>query len=143
MSGYNSRFLNDQCTYDQYIRTTVEPCNYKLYSGAFEHDEMTIKNGPCKTSEKYGCKYCDTNNTANIEARWDTIGLRTDIESDLITITRPNTRCADLKFHPCGPGCTSKFCEVTCPNHVVVNTLVCDRHIVPTNNKMPTSTGFD
>jgi hypothetical protein len=62
---------------------------------------MTIANGPCKTS-KIGCKPCDTNNKANVEARWSSIGLRTDIESDLFAINRTNTRCVDLKYFPCG-----------------------------------------
>jgi len=144
MSGYNSRFLYDQCTFDQNLISTTKPCHYQLLAGKYENVNMTIKNGPCQGDlKKVGCKPCDVNNTANIEAKWDTIGLRTDIESDLLAINRPNTRCVDLKYHPCGPGCTKKYCEKKCPNHVVVNTIICDRNIVPTNNKMPTTTGFE
>jgi len=144
MSGYNSRFLYDQCTFDQNLKSSVEPCKYRLVVDKYENQNMTIKNGPCGGDlKKIGCKPCDTNTLANIEAKWDTIGLRTDIESDLFAINRPNTRCADLKYHPCGKGCTKKYCEKKCPNHVVVNTRVCDRLIVPTNNKMPTTTGFE
>lgn len=144
MSGYNSRFLYDQCTFDQNLISTTEPCRYQLLAGKYENENMTIENGPCKGNlKKVGCKPCDVNNTANIEAKWDTIGLRTDIESDLLAINRPNTRCVDLKYHPCGPSCTKKYCEKKCPNHVVVNTRACDRNIVPTNNKMPTTTGFE
>lgn len=145
MSGYNSRFLYDQCTFDQNLKSTTEPCKYRLVSDKYEHDQMTIKNGSCSTVEqqKSGCKSCVVNSKANIEAKWSTIGLRTDIESDLKTINRPNTRCADLKFHPCGPTCNKKYCEKKCPNHVVVNTLICNRDIVPTNNFMPTTTGFN
>ena len=143
MSGYNSRFLYDQCTIDQNLKSTTEPCRYALLSDKFENNTMTIKNGPCQGDlAKTGCKPCNTNSTANIEANWSTIGLRTDIESDLLTINRPNTRCADLKYHPCGPSCTKKYCSKKCPNYVVVNTRVCDRNIVPTNNVMPTSSGF-
>jgi len=144
MSGYNARFLYDQCTFDQNLKSSTEPCRYSLLVGKFENNNMTIKNGPCKNdSKKIGCAPCDTNNKANIEAKWETIGLRTDIESDLLAINRPNTRCVDLKYHPCGPNCSKKDCPKKCPKYVVVNTLVCDRHIVPTNNKMPVSTGFD
>ena len=112
MSGYNSRFLYDQCTFDQNLKSSVEPCKYRLVVDKYENQNMTIKNGPCGGDlKKIGCKPCDTNTSANIEAKWDTIGLRTDIESDLFAINRPNTRCADLKYHPCGKGCTKKYCE--------------------------------
>lgn len=144
MSGYNSRFLYDQCTFDQNLKSSTEPCRYQLLVGKFESDTMTINSRPCQGDlKKTGCEPCDTNKNANIEAKWGTIGLRTDIESDLLTINRPNTRCADLKYHPCGPNCNKKYCSKKCPNHVVVNTIICDRSIVPTNNKMPTTTGFN
>ena len=141
MSGYNARFLYDQCTFDQNLISSTEPCRYDLLVDKYENKNMTIKSSPCQTS-KLGCEPCHSNKKANIEAQWTTIGLRTDIESDLRAINRPNTRCAKLKFFPCGSGCNTKYCEKQCPNHVVVNTMLCDRHIVPTNNKMPTSTGF-
>ncbi len=143
MSGYNSRFLYDQCTIDQNLKSTTEPCKYQLLADKFENKNMTIKNSPCQGDlKKIGCKPCDINNIANIEANWQTIGIRTEIESDLKIINRPNTRCSDLKYHPCGPACNRKNCNKKNPNHVVVNTIVCDRYIVPTNNKMPTTTGF-
>jgi hypothetical protein len=143
MAGYNSRFLYDQCTFDQNLKSTTEPCRYQLLGDKFENTNMTIKNGPCKGDlKKLGCAPCDINASANIEAQWKSIGLRTDIESDLLTINRPNTRCGDLKYHPCGSSCNKKYCTKTCPRHVVVNTLICDRHIVPTNNVMPKSSGF-
>jgi len=141
MSGYNARFLYDQCTFDQNLVSSTEPCRYDLLVDKYENENMTIKNSPCKNS-KIGCKPCDSNNKANIEAKWKTIGLRTDIESDLWAINRPNTRCANLKYLQCGSGCNTKYCEKKCPNHIVVNTRICDRHIVPTNNKMPTNSGF-
>ena len=141
MSGYNSRFLYDQCTFDQNLISSTEPCRYDLLVDKYENKNMTIKKGPCQKS-KLGCKPCDSNKKANIEAKWKTIGLRTDIESDLWAINRPNTRCANLKYFPCGSGCSTKYCQKKCPNHIVVNLMICDRHIVPTNNKMPTSSGF-
>ena len=141
MSGYNSRFLYDQCTFDQNLISSTKPGKYDLLVDKYENENMTIKNSPCKNS-KINCKPCNTNDKATIEAKWNSIGVRTDIESDLWAINRLNTRCANLKYFPCGPGCNTKYCEKKCPNHVVVNTIICDRHIVPTNNKMPTSTGF-
>jgi hypothetical protein len=143
MSGYNSRFLYDQCTFDQNLKSSTEPCRYQLLGDKFENNNMTIKNGPCQGDlKKLGCAPCTTNASANIEAQWKSIGLRTDIESDLLTINRPNTRCGDLKYHPCGASCNKKYCTKKCPRHVVVNTRICDRNIVPTNNVMPKSSGF-
>jgi hypothetical protein len=143
MSGYNARFLYDQCNFEQNLKSTTDPCRYQLFNDKYENTNMTIKNGPCSGDiSRIGCDPCFTNKTANIEAKWDTIGIRTDIESDLMSINRPMTRCGDLKYHPCGSGCTKKYCEKKCQNHVVVNTLACNRSIVPTNNKMPTTTGF-
>lgn len=144
MSGYNSRFLYDQCTFDQNLKTSTAPCRYDTFLGKYENDNMTISNGPCKGDlQKIGCKHCDVNNTANIEAKWTSIGLRTEIESDLWAINRPNTRCADLKFLPCGTGCTKPFCAKKCPDYKVVTFRACERDIVPSQNKMPTTTGFD
>jgi len=143
MSGYNAKFLYDQCTFDQNLKSSIDPCKYQLLLGKYESDTMGITSNPCQGNlNKYGCNLCDINKNANIEAKWGTIGVRTDIESDLRTINRPNSRCVDLKYHPCGPDCNKQFCSKTCPNHIVVNTLICNRSIVPTNNRMPTSSGF-
>ena len=136
MSGYNSRFLYDQCTFDQNLVSSTNPCKYDLLVDKFENNNTSIKNS------KSGGKACDYNNKANIEAKWESIGLRTDIESDLLSINRPNTRCATLKYFPCGVGCNTTYCDKECKNYIVVNTILCDRHIVPTNNKMPTTSGF-
>ena len=144
MSGYNSRFLYDQCTFDQNLKQTTDPCRYQLLNDKFENVNMTIKDGPCQTksAQKLNCRPCDANKKANIEAKWSSIGLRTDIESDLLTINRPNTRCANLKYHPCGPGCNVKYCDKKCPDHKVVNTKICERDICPSQNKMPQTNGF-
>lgn len=143
MAGYNSRFLYDQCTFDQNLKMTTEPCRYQHLVDKFENNNMAIGKDPCmKSNCKFGCKSCDYNNNANIEARWDTIGLRTDIESDLWVLNRPNTRCIKYKFHKCNKECSKEKCNKTCPNYIILNTLICDRSIVPTNNVMPTTTGF-
>jgi hypothetical protein len=144
MSGHNSRFLYDGCTIEQNLKAAVQPCKYRLDVNKYENEQMSIKNAICFTEEqkKIGCKTCDINTKANIEANWTSIGVRTDIESALLAIDKPNTRCVDLKYHPCGPSCNKKYCDKKCPDHVVVNTIVCDRYIVPTNNVMPTSNGF-
>lgn len=142
MSGYNSRFLYDSCTIDTNLVQYTAPCRYDLLVDKYENDTMTIDKVPCEGKlTKVGCNTCNSNKSANIEAKWSSIGQRTDIESDLIWLTRPNTRCPDLKYHPCGKNCGKDKCN-KCTKQVVVNTRVCDRHIVPTNNKMPTKTGF-
>lgn len=142
MAGFNARFLYDQCTYDQNLKITTNPCRYQLLDDKFENQNMTIKHGPCENGKNIGCKKCSTNKVANIEAKWTSIGLRTDIESDLLIINRPNTRCDNLKYHKCSASCDKKDCKKKCPEYVVVNTTICDRHIVPTNLSMPLSNGF-
>lgn len=143
MAGFNSRFLYDQCTFDQNLRSSTEPCRYQLVVDKFENNNMGIQKDPCiKGPTNYSCKTCDINSTANIESTWDTIGIRTDIESDLLVLNLPNSRCVDIKYHPCGNLCNKPNCVKKCPNPIIVNTRVCDRNIVPTNNKMPTNTGF-
>lgn len=131
MSGYNAGFLSDQCTFDQNLKMTTEPCRYGLLLDKFEHVNTAINNNACPNIVPYGCKPCD-HNYANIEAKITSIGSRVDIESDLQWRTRPNSRCVGLKYSP----------ENNKTKQVVVNTTLCDRDIVPTNNKMPTTTGF-
>jgi len=144
MSGYNSRFIYDQCTFDQNLKMSTDPCRYDLLIDKFEHNQMTIKNGPCKGDlQKYGCKYCNVNEKATIEAKHESIGVRTDVESDLWCIDRPNTRCAELKYFPRGPGCNKTFCNKTDPKLMVVNVRCCDRSIVPSQLQLPKTNGFD
>lgn len=130
MSGYNTRFLNDQCTFDQNLKMTTEPCRYDLLLDKFEHINTVIVGNACPNTNT-GCASC-THDYANIEAKFDSIPVRVDIESDLQWRTRPNSRCVGLKFQP-----------IDTTKKVVVNTILCDRQIVPTNNKMPTTTGFN
>ena len=90
----------------------------------------------------YGCIPCDYNKMANIEAKWESIGIRTDIESELLELNRPNSRCVSLKHKKCSDQCSNNKCTNKCHNYVIMNTRICDRNIVPTNNSMPTTTGF-
>ena len=143
MAGYNARFLYDQCTFDQNLKTSTEPCRYQLLGDKYENNNMGIGKDVCLKSKcKFGCKSCNNNSMANIEANWNTIGLRTDIESELWVMNRPSTRCVKYKYHKCSPDCTQEKCNKTCPNYIILNTKICDRSIVPTNNTMPTTTGF-
>ena len=146
MAGYNSRFLYDQCTFDQNLKTSTEPCRYQLLNDKFENNNMEIGKDPCiKNNVQFGCKPCDYNNIANIDAKWKTIGLRTDIESELWVLNRPNSRCVEYKYSKCNGNskCNNNKCDNNkCKNYIILNTRICDRNIVPTNNKMPLTSGF-
>ena len=143
--GWYGRLLYDNCHYDQDLHSSTAPFRYQLLSDKYENNNVMIDKGPCyKNADKLNCKKCDFNKTANLEARWDSIGKRTDIESDLWIINRPNTRCANFKHLKCGKHCTidKPYCHKSCPNPVVVNTRLCDRNIVPHNLSMPKESGL-
>lgn len=146
MAGYNGRFLYDQCTFDQNLQSSLEPCKYQLLGDKFENKNMEIGKDQCIKTNNMGCKPCNLNNNANVEANWSSIGLRTDIESELWIMNRPISRCDIYKYSKCSNKCPKgkcvSNCDKKCPNYVVINTLICDRNIVPTNNKMPLTSGF-
>jgi len=167
MSGYNSRFLYDQCIYDQNLKSSIDPCKYQLILDKYENNNMEISKITCQTSDLSEsnlnlskCKPFTVNSNATIEAKWDSIGYRTEIENSLLAIDRPNTKCMFKKYHNCdikditnkyvleesdsAKNCIkqvySKYCD---KDLIVVNTKLGDRSIVPTNNRMPLSNGYN
>lgn len=135
MSGHNSRFLYDGCTFDQSLKSSVQPCHYALYAGKYENSSNTHLAFPCATKSAMACRECSANKPANISNDMKSIVQRTDIESELRAITRAGSRCAVNKYLPCDS-------ERNCSRYVAVNPYLCDRHITPTNLRMPTSSGF-
>lgn len=143
MSGYYTKTIYDQCAYDQALNQNVLQSNYYLFLDKYENDQMTIATGTCVNTPNIGCIPSDANSNANIETKTTSIGLRTDIESDLKSYNRPTTRCANLKYKKCSNNCSSAGCTNTCPNYIVVTPLLSDRMIVPTNMKQQVKTGFE
>jgi hypothetical protein len=169
MAGYNSRFLYDQCSFDQNLKSSIEPCNYQLILDKYENDNMAISKVICQTVDcdlsqsiynVSKCRPITVNSNANIEARFSSIGQRTDIENSLLAIDRPTTRCIFKKYHSsdvpdnlankyvlnnsetatnCANNIYSKYSD---DKLILVNARLAERHIVPTNNKMPVNDGY-
>ena len=170
MAGYNSRFLYDQCSFDQNLKSSIEPCNYQLILDKYENNNMAISKIICQTIDcdlsqsMYNvskCRPITVNSNANIEARFESIGQRTDIENSLLAIDRPTTKCMFKKYHSsdipdnlvnkyvlnnsetasnCANNIYSKYSD---KNLILVNAKLAERDIVPTNNKMPTNNGYN
>jgi hypothetical protein len=101
IGGYN-RLSYDNCAYEKKLNESVSPLMYRLYEGAFQN-----------------CNKCTYQNKF-----WRPYDL-VDLESELKNITRPNTKCPQLKYNPdCkrSPNCVSTF-ERDLP--VVLDSQVC------------------
>ena len=121
MSGSYNRKLYDNCQFNLQLKESVSPGEYKLFSGAHENE--------------LNSEYCQKNTNATISNVWGSIGERTDLESDLLILTK-GTNCVDDKHKPCSKN------EKKCNPGVPANPLICERDIVPTNMKMPNKPGF-
>ena len=122
MSGSYNRKLYDNCQFNLQLKESVSPGEYRLFSGAHENE---LNN-----------EYCSKNTGATVSNVWNSIGQRTDVESDLLVMKR-GTNCNDDKHKPC-----DRSEERRCNPGVPANPRVCERDIVPTNMKMPKKCGF-
>lgn len=122
MSGSYNRKLYDNCQFNLQLKESVSPGEYKLFSGAHEND---LNN-----------EYCSKNSNSTISNVWESIGKRTDLESDLLVLKK-GTNCVDDKHAPCADAKDEK-----CNPGVPANPRICERDIVPTNMKMPKECGF-
>ena len=122
MSGSYNRKLYDNCQFNLQLKESVSPGEYKLFSGAHEND---LNN-----------EYCSKNSNSTISNVWESIGKRTDLESDLLVLKK-GSNCVDDKHAPC-----SDAKDVKCNPGIPANPRICERDIVPTNMKMPKECGF-
>ena len=122
MSGSYNRKMYDNCQINLQLKESVSPGEYKLFAGAHENE--------------LNSEYCQKNTNATISNVWSSIGERTDLESDLLVLTR-GTNCVDDKHKSC-TGSKDKKCNPGVP----ANPRICERDIVPTNMKMPNKPGF-
>jgi hypothetical protein len=107
LGAYN-RLSYDNCAYQKKLQESTSPLQYRMFEGNYEN-----------------CNKCTYKNQF-----WRPFDL-VDLESELKNITRPNTKCPELKYHPdCKKSnmCTSTF-ERNMP-------VVLDRQVCPvvTNN---------
>ena len=146
MSGVSSRLPYDICAFSQKTKTSCSPGDYSLFLEYNINPNLrTAKDVPCLNSDKsIGCQPCNLNENPTdktLEIGPNSFVLKAAIEDDLNGLTRNLTKCASEKYLSCEinnphrkPG--------ECDNVIAVTPLLCDRSIVPTNLKFPTSKGF-
>jgi hypothetical protein len=118
-TGSFNRQPYDDCEYHQRNMERVAPLQYQLYGGKY----LT-------------CNWCGKKNaplTSELQFK-----DRVTIESDLLNITRKQSRCDGAKYQP--PCNDTTNCPI--PNGNFINHLNCVRDVVWTNLVKPTTPGF-
>lgn len=112
MSGFSNRLIYDDCAYCLRLSDSVGPMKYRLYNGPFENDLQCYNNAGMTNSNN-----------------WNSIGFRTDIESDLRNQITKQSLCINDKHKPCNGMCDNPKCNVG----VTSNPFLCERSIIPNN----------
>lgn len=116
--GGSSKLMYDECAYAQKLNDSKSPYEYRTYVGMYENGDK------CKL-DKYWRPY-----DAEI----------VDVESELKNISRPASKCTELKYQP---GCKkSNSCISTFDSS---RPVILDRDVCPiVSNNIPrqTSTGL-
>ena len=91
----SNRLKYDKCAYATTMKESTEPLEYNLFVGKYEN-----------------CKECPVGDFPNIVA----FGPKADTESELLGITRSNTKCPGLKYQKNNdfknvPLSAAKMCE--------------------------------
>jgi hypothetical protein len=145
MSGISSRLINDSCAISQHTKTSCAPGEYSLFLDY--HINPNFKNSkdvPCASQAKtVGCAPCNLNSNATVALGPQSFVQLAEIEDNLRGVKRNLTLCANSKFASCDivPNAANRI-QGECTNNIVMNPNLCDRSIVPTNLKFPTSKGF-
>lgn len=117
--GSSNRLIYDECSYVQKLGDSSSQFHYRTFMGMYENDEK--------------CK---------LDKFWKPFDAEiVDVESELKNITRPFTKCSNLKYHPqCKKSdmCISTYDK---SRPVVLNRDVCP--IVQNNIKRMTSNGLN
>jgi hypothetical protein len=116
--GGSSRLIYDECAYAQKLGDSTSPFEYRTFVGMYEN-----------------CDKC------KLDKYWRPFDAEiVDVESELKNISRPATKCANLKYHP---GCKkSDMCMSTFDKSrpVILDRDVCS--IVKNNIPRLTSNGL-
>ena len=91
----SNRLIYDKCAYATEIKESTEPLEYNLFVGKYEN-----------------CTQCPVGKYANVLP----FGPKAETESELLGLTRPNTKCPGLKFQAFSefsnaPLSAAKMCE--------------------------------
>jgi len=110
----SNRLIYDKCAYATEIKESTEPLEYNLFLGKFEN-----------------CKQCPVGDFPNVLP----FGPKADTESELLGLTRPNTKCPGLKYEA----------NSTFKNAPLSAARMCENiyYITPNNLVKPTSNMLD
>ena len=91
----SNRLIYDRCAYASDIKESTEPLEYNLFVGKYEN-----------------CKQCPVGDFTNVLE----FGPKVNTESELLGLSRPNTKCPGLKFKAFSefdnaPLSAAKMCE--------------------------------
>ena len=135
----------DECNYDQEIKITTFPGMYSVNLDTYENNIGSTNDAICcdpDVMKRIDCDSCDVNREATINNNHkDYADKRVDIDSDLKIYNIVASKCVESKYKPQNNNCAQNIFECQ-HNKVVVNPILCDRSIVPTNMKPPTSSGL-
>jgi len=146
MAANWGRIKYDECAYNQDMKMTTEPGMYNFYNDRFENDIITDRTGQkcdSKMQKKLGSNLCENNAEATINYTNEAFNNKViDIESNLKLYLNESSKCTNKKYYPKKLDCAndSKECD---KEHILVTPNLSDRLIVPTNMKMPTSSGLN
>jgi hypothetical protein len=112
---------------------------YNSYLNRFENDfgvKPKVVSCSAEIHEKIACELCDLNKNASINNNISALNDQLlDIDSELKLYLPQNSKCANKKYIP-------NFQYPDEAKKIVVVPTICDRLIVPTNMRMPESSGL-
>lgn len=135
MAGEFSRLTYDDCSNNQDLQQSTKIFTDYVFN-LYQY-ENTLKSNAVSTCDgKYAhieCNACDVNKDSISATLEHSLIQRLKDESSLLGIDRLNTKCDSNKYQPCyKQKCTM---EKDCSYRPIVQPLLCDRIIVPTNMK--------
>ena len=120
MSGHSSRLVYDNCYIKADTKQSVDPGNYRLYSGQAEHNKAcSAPLGP-------------RNNRPHTSSEVNTVGglgNRTDVESALSNRDTPTSRCIDPRTLEAK---NKKLKKLSLLN----NNVLCDKFLQPDDTRL-------
>jgi hypothetical protein len=105
-----NRLTYDNCAYSTTVKESVSSLDYNLFKGKFEN-----------------CGQCKTGDFTNVLAH----EVRADVESELLGLPRPNSKCPTNQYDPSKPYNKPDFSPPTMCQSIY--------YITPSNLTKPTS----
>lgn len=136
MSSNWGNIKYEDCNYSQDLLISTGPGLYRTNINKYENQLGTNpKNLTCvKIENDKPCNLCNMNINATINNDFEALSSKLiTIDSNLRLQDIILSKCDKNKYHPVQDN----------KQFIVVNPLLCDRSIVPTNMKMPMNSGLE